>query len=365
VIIDAPDVRESPQLAEVRALYERSLCLQALRAAEQIAPLRQWRGVVGRILAARLAMNLGAPRLAKAMIWRAWREHPDDPDAAYYRGRDVLEKLGPLPAWEFVQRVGTLDHASAEKRADWYSHIAGVARALRDFDLAERWLDRAQELAPDRPWLWVERSALLEAQDRYDECLRAARKALELRAWYRPGVQATAHALQLLDRDEEALALLTEAAANAESAPIVGQLALLHYEHRKYREASASLDLFERYSPLLEDEVRQWVASRRCDIACALDDFDAAVEHARQSKHSFQEALFLVDALRSSRGRRRDLLRRHATPFRAHLGGIKRLGDAGVHGDVGIGGCAARSRRPVHVHHRRADERAPAGDGRL
>ena len=45
---------------------------------------------------------------------------------------------------------------------------------------------------------------VLERQDKYPEALAAARKAKQIRPWYRPAVQTAAHLLQLLDCDAEA-----------------------------------------------------------------------------------------------------------------------------------------------------------------
>jgi tetratricopeptide (TPR) repeat protein len=162
---------------------------------------------------------------------------------------------------------------------------------LRDFDAAEAWLEKAMAIRPDRPWLWVVKSSLLEGEDRYDECLAAAQKALELRPGYRPGVQAAAHALQLLDREEEALAMLSSAAAACESAPVAAQLAMLQFELCRYDEAAASFDLCERLSPLIEKAVRKWLASRRSDIAAARGDVDAAIEQAKLVDDPFHKQI--------------------------------------------------------------------------
>ena len=57
----------------VRAIYERGQAVEALRAAEQFAPLREWAGVEGAVLAARIATCVGAPRLASRLAARARR----------------------------------------------------------------------------------------------------------------------------------------------------------------------------------------------------------------------------------------------------------------------------------------------------
>jgi tetratricopeptide (TPR) repeat protein len=91
----------------------------------------------------------------------------------------------------------------------WLAFRANILGRLRDFDAAEDWLSRAEKIAPDYPWLCVERSLLYEWEDRYPEALAAAQRSLSLHPWpwYRPGVEATAHVLGLLERDAEALEL--------------------------------------------------------------------------------------------------------------------------------------------------------------
>ena len=89
-----------------------------------------------------------------------------------------------------------------------------------DFETAEAWLARADALA-QLPWLCIKPQALLDRQDRYPEALAAARRSMELRPWYRPGVQAAAHLFQLLGADGEASELLEEATGKNESASTV------------------------------------------------------------------------------------------------------------------------------------------------
>ena len=55
-------------------------------------------------------------------------------------------------------------------------------------------------------------------------------------------VQATAHALQLLDRDDEAMELLTEAVRHLQNAPVMAHLAMLQTELGRHEEALAIWD---------------------------------------------------------------------------------------------------------------------------
>jgi tetratricopeptide (TPR) repeat protein len=269
-------------LDRVRQLYQQGLCLQAYQVAQTLGPLREWTGSAARVLAGRLAIHLGAPRLTFLHHLRAWRDDRTDPEACYYHARALLERRGPLRTWEFLRRQGELPEAPAGVRADWLAFHACVLGRLRDFDAAETWLARAEALAPGRAWLCIERSLLLEAEDHYEESLAAARQSLALHPWYRPGVQSVAHILQLLDRDREALDLLTEGAQRLESGLVVAQLAMLQTELGQHADAQHSYERLAELSPLLDRDMGRWLAARRSDAACYAGDYAAAAERARE-----------------------------------------------------------------------------------
>jgi tetratricopeptide (TPR) repeat protein len=279
------------EIDRVLALYDDGLYLSAYERALRSGPLESWGGTSARVLAGRLAAQLGAPRLAMALHARAWRRDPQDAEANYYRARELLGLRGPLPAWRFLKRVGPLEEAPDAIRADWLAAHALVLGTLRDFDAAEAHLARADEVRPEWPWVAVERAHLYELQDRFEDALAAARFALELRPWYRPAVQAAAHILQLLDRDGEAIELLTEAAARLEAGPVVAQLAVLQSDLGQHHDARESYDRYAALSPLMEAPVRRWLAGRRSDTAYGCDDLGAAIAFARDSETPFFLAL--------------------------------------------------------------------------
>lgn len=155
----------------------------------------------------------------------------------------------------------------------------------------------------------MERCFLLEKQDRYAEGLAAARRALELRPWYRPGVQHAAHMLQLLDRDAEALDLQEEAAGRLQSGPVVMQLAMLQTELGRHADARQTWDRLAGLSPLAEDDFLRFIAARRSDAAYYCGDLDAALALAKESKNPFHEATAeKLEQARSAGGGRRHLL---------------------------------------------------------
>jgi tetratricopeptide (TPR) repeat protein len=271
-------------LADMLRLYGQGLYLQAHAIALRHGPMRAWEGTDARVLGGRLAMNLGAPRLARGLHSLAWRRDRAHPEATYYYAFGVAERRGALEAWEFARAHGDLPGASDGVRGDWLAIKARLAATFRDFDAAERLLQRADELSPAGAWVCVERSHVLEMEDRTEEALAAARRSLERRPWYRPGVQAVSHLLQLLDRDEEAAALLREASGRIESAYVYGALSELESERERPAEALAALARYEELTPLKEPDLVTWLAARRADLAYLSGDLAAAAAFATEAK---------------------------------------------------------------------------------
>src|SRR5262249_34201089 len=172
------------QLQPIKKLYDQSLYLKAYEKALQLAPLNQWVGADAMLLAGRIAGNLGAPKLARRLHLRAWREHRDHPEATYYYARALLELRGPWRAWMFIRGIDELSSEDPVLQSDWLGLRAALMATLRDFDAADELIARAEKLAPQNPWLWVEKSTVFQCDDRYDKALEAARTALRLNSDY-------------------------------------------------------------------------------------------------------------------------------------------------------------------------------------
>src|SRR5688572_4979779 len=86
-------------IGRVLKRYERSLNLQALELARTAGPVERWTGPRARVMAGRLANNLGGGRLGTLHHVKAWQESPDDPEALYYYARTVAERKGPYAVW--------------------------------------------------------------------------------------------------------------------------------------------------------------------------------------------------------------------------------------------------------------------------
>ncbi len=288
-------------LARVRELYHRGQYRHAHDAAAALGDLRAWAGTPARLLGGRLAIQLGAPKLGRRLHLLAYRATPAHPEAVYYHARYRLERFGPLSAWQFLRDNPDWSEASPELQADRLALQGFLAARLRDFDRAERWLNKAETTAPGRPWPCVERAAAYEFADRLDDALASARRSLELHPWFRPGVQSAAHALVRMGKHAEAADLLAEADTHLESGLVVAQLAGLRNDLGRHSEAWASLDRYEELSPRMEKEVRSWLAARRADTAYRLGDTEKAATFAAATGEAFFTKF--AGRLESARGR--------------------------------------------------------------
>src|SRR5262245_17461417 len=196
----------------------------------EAAPLRQWPGTAGLLLAGRIARFLGAPRLSATLCLRAFRTDRHDFDASYYYASVLWERRGPLAAWQFVRARGELHGASPSQRADWLARRAALLAWFRDFDAADRLLDEADQLAPESPWLCVERARARERADRHDEALALANAALVRRPWYVPALHMIADLRQATLEIEATRQLLAASLEQVQASTIAWELGCLEQE---------------------------------------------------------------------------------------------------------------------------------------
>lgn len=274
-------------LMHIRELYRQGRYRLAYDTASRHGPFRAWTGTPALLIGGRLAIQLAAPKLGRQMHLLAYRSTPGFPEAIYYHARYRLERFGPLAAWQFLRRHPDWSDAPPELHTDWLALNGYVAARLRDFDRAERWLNRADTVSPDRPWPLIERASAYEFADRLDDALAAARRSLNLQPWFRPGVQAVGHLLVRLGQDAAALDFLTEAAGHLESSLVVAQLAALQHDLGHHADAARSLDRYADFSPLMEPDVVKWLAARRADTAYQLGRYADAARFAREVGEEF------------------------------------------------------------------------------
>jgi tetratricopeptide (TPR) repeat protein len=278
-------------ISSVFEVYERGLTVEAWQRAEKFAPLKNWGGINPCVLVARIAVNAGAPHLATRLSVRAWRTDKSHPAAQLQYGYQLAERRGALAAWRVMRGWQASRHATEYEQAELFALRARVVADLRDFATAEQLLERAEALGSARPWIRLQRAHLLERQDRVEEALESSRAATAIHPFpfYRPAVQTTAHLLQLLDRDDDAIKLLTEAGAVLQSGPVAVQLYGLLSENGRWAEAEAALLRYVELSPLLEAGLKKWVAVQRARVAYYLGKRSAAANLARELDDDFHK----------------------------------------------------------------------------
>jgi predicted Zn-dependent protease len=281
------------QLAEIQALYDQGLFLSAhRRAAGELGPYREWEGAPALVLAGRLVGQLGAPRQSGLLMDQAFKADPKLAGARFYRALRVLHGRGPLPAWQLLRREGEeLEGADPDTRASWLALHAQALAALRDFERAWKWYERALAAGPASAWVRSRKVELLEREDRLPEALQAARESLAAFPWHRPSVMSLAHQLTNVDRVGEAVDLLVEAERHVEAADVPGMLGGLLEECERHVEARACWDRVESLWPLLEPPARAWLQGRRSDSAYHLGEFARAARLARRAREGFYKKI--------------------------------------------------------------------------
>lgn len=259
------------------ALMDQGFYLQAYDFCQSVDLLSTGPDTAAQILAGRLTGHLGAPRQRAALLLRAWRRNPTDPDALYYYITTRLWRQGPLDAYRLLQQhQQQFDHFTPYQQAQWQGLKAQVVLEFRDFDRTDAYLQAAETLAPEDPWITLLRSRLLEQEDQYPDALAMAQKALAQHRWYRPAVLATARLYTLVNQDDQALHLLQQATDQLESGDIWAQLASLQLELGQYAQAQYSYQQYEQACPLLDKAGQARLWSAQADIAYQMEDFNHA-----------------------------------------------------------------------------------------
>ena len=281
-------------VAQMKELHGRGLYLQAYEVAKQLGPFENWTDVDQLLIGGRLAHNLGSSRLGRVMHRRAYATEPTHPLVQYFYVLSMSQRRSSLQTWELMESIGRdLPGGDDTLQADWYTLRACTLAILRDFEQSDHWYNEAEQLCPDRAWLHVCRTFLLEQQDQPDAALESAQHALTLRPWYRPAVQSLADRFVQLNRDDEALQLLREGCTRLESGDVQCQLGALLLETQQYEEARTIYENVDKLYPLMHRDRKrpEWLAARRADAAYYCGDFAAASEHAVKADVPFYTEL--------------------------------------------------------------------------
>ena len=264
-------------LRRIEKYCEDGQYLKAYEASKPLGRLTDWPGTEGLILAGRLAARLGSIRTGMAIHRMAWRADRDHLNARYYYCFTKLMRFGPWSGWSWMKRFGDPQTDNPRRLADWYGLRAVILASFRDFEPAEYWINKAIETAPEEPYAHVQRSSLLLSEDRPEEALESARRAVEILPWYRPAVESIGHLLTHLNRDDEAVDFLQEACQRLEAGSVRWQLAMLLQELERKEEAREIVETMDAYYPLMDRFTRQAMAAYLAAAAYECGDRETSV----------------------------------------------------------------------------------------
>lgn len=265
------------RLDAVERLCDDALTLDAWTIAQQLGPLHQWRGGKAELIAARLARHLGAGRLSRRLIVQAHRRFPDQPETWFWYAHELWESRGPLEAWLYLKVLPTSEVASLTLRADLLELLAQLAGALGDFAVARDLLQSVDEsLRGNGDWL-AARASIELREDDHKRALETCLLALSQNPSARKAGQHAAAVLELLDRRDEALRLISELDDRVQTAVVTSQRAAIEHESEQFLAEATSLARFRDRSPLLDHDEQTKLAWREANNAYLRGNRERAV----------------------------------------------------------------------------------------
>lgn len=291
------DLLEEPTaelLGEIDEVIHRNLMLDAYALSQKVAlPLSQWPHGAARRVAAHLCDSLGDSRRGHLLDWLNWRADRDH-DRYYFLA--LFSRLAFKSPYELIPEVETRlsekqGRMLATDECNLLSFLGWCYATLHDFDRAHSCLQRGMEIDAHSSWLHAQLSIVLEQQDRYEDSLQAALRAVELRPTYRPAVAQLAHIYMLLGRDQDAMDLLREVHQKTQNACFVLQLQGFYSERDWHEESVRCLDDAEALLPLINDSRKEWFAGRRSDFAYLAGDFDGFRQYAAKVKSGYHQKI--------------------------------------------------------------------------
>jgi tetratricopeptide (TPR) repeat protein len=270
-------------LLEARALFEKGKSRDAFEVLKPFGEFKDLAGTEARLLGGDIARNLGAPRLGRYLHFRAWRSARNSLEAQAAGLNALLDVAGIYAVWRRLRQLELSADTSRGTAAQplWLLR-AWIAGCFKDFESADHWWQKAEQLDAKNPVLYVTLASMLEREYRFEEGLLAARKAIEVRPGHASGHRVAAHLLQLLNRDPESLTTLEEASRRIQNVPVLLDLARLQIAMAKHLEADATLETIIGLSPVLETEMRDVVLSMRAHAAWQAGKVPFAIALARE-----------------------------------------------------------------------------------
>lgn len=280
---------ESPDeniLQQLKSLRRKGRYLEAWDLIKNLAPPEEWPTAEGRLAGALLIERLGANSRATRIYFREWRRKSSRSLARSEMFWEVLSKRGAFLTWLWLNRYAPEADEHPEQLADHQARLAVVLMNMRDFDRAEACLQKAKELNPDSAWFDLLSADILLRQDRREESLDKTSKIRQAEPDYISAIRMESDLLSELGRDDESVAVLRAGLSIVQAGQLVVPLVNLLIELGHHDEAIEALDLYEKLTPLAEDNHLDWMYGRRCDIASAREDITTALMWAEKIKGS-------------------------------------------------------------------------------
>ena len=278
---------DDADLAHILSLYDRDLHVQAYQAMRRHGDPLAWRSARACLLAARLVRNIGGRATAPLLFVRARRLDRRDPEVAYFWALHLLERRGPLAAWEACADFPVVDDGDAVARARFHLARAETLIVLRDFEAADGELRAAETLAPELAWVKLDRATWLERQDRRADALAVVNEARSDRPHYRPAVLLAAMLLARLGRGGDSLEILREATRHIESPDAWLLLAAHEEDLGQCAEARRSLLAAIAMMPAMDEPAFRSMCASFADSSYRAGDVDLAAGFARGSGRPF------------------------------------------------------------------------------
>jgi tetratricopeptide (TPR) repeat protein len=269
-------------LDRVAALYDQSRFVAAYNSGKPLGPLQSWPDD-GRLLAARLAWQIGLPRLGAAIVYREYRRHARHPHLLFCYVLTLAEHRGPLFALEaFDEQRGILSQDPNIWPAA-LGFLAWLHALFRDYSSAHALIRDSLALRPEDSWLYVMSACIHKQEDRLNAALEDARQAHALDPASPSVLQCLADVLLLHNLDDEAAAVLEAGLERCESVDLAFQLAAVENERGRFDDADHTLDRAAALAPLVDRSLALRFAMWRCDVQCRLGNRAAALRSAEQA----------------------------------------------------------------------------------
>jgi len=273
-------------LAQIKALNHDAQFLDSWQLMRGFAPPEQWLTPLARLRGASVIERVGGSKQARNLVFREWRR----PEGHALAREDVFwhiqARRSAFHAWRWLQEHLPAADEPAEQQAEFLGMQAIALIKLRDFQTAGEHIARGLDSGFFKRYFQSLAAESLQAQDRRDEALAQIMAVTAAEPNYPYALSTHAELLGELGQDADALSVLKSGIELTQSPSLASQYANLLIELEDDDEAWRALELYEAWTPLRNEDEKDWLLGRRCDIASHRGDQAQALHWAEQIKLS-------------------------------------------------------------------------------